>query len=712
MAERFGDFELLAPVSVDAAFESYRARGAPGAPEVLLHRARKDVLNQAGFRDTLTEDAQAAFALSHPNIARVVGTGEVDHRPYLVQEQVVGTPLSELMARARAGGAWPLTTARALELVRPLAHALAHAHGRTPRVVHREVSPRNVFVTPDGRVLLTDFGLSRARRRAGGALQDAYVSPEQAHGQALDARSDVFAVGLLLYELVCGRLPAEGTMGEVISRIGQGELDPPRAVRPDLGPVADVLARALAASPAERYESGAALAQALDALEAAPGPEPLGAWAQRLAQADPAAAATNVPPVPAAPVEHAAPVSAPEASVPAPPRRARGAAVTRDGRLRLALAGAAVAVVLAAGAVAFTLAAAPVGRTVPPGPAIPETFMTHVVTYPAGATVTLDGREVGRTPYAFTATRGMLYQLSVRNRANDYALDLQNVTLVEVDLAHQRVLRLERMGPKPPATQQAKRPPEPPRAEDPPKDPAPAPPEEVAYSAPTAPATFVLRKEHQVRVDEAPQLPETVGLVRELQAGWSSRVADTLMRAAVGRNEKPRAAGTRASGALQSLLLVRYPARIEVRTLGKVAVAAGPTPAWAFALTERAAERQYDQPPHFEFGGKSLNPASGSLVVVDASDRFEVESLEPGPWTLRLRRLEENGTVPSPVVAWVRRAEALDHAPLLDGTPLESDVVVLDPGFDYALTDAESVWFTLLTVTGVRATPVEVSLTR
>lgn len=210
-----------------------------------------------------TEEARAASALDHPNIETVHEIGETeDGRLYIVMAYYAGETLAERIGRGT------LAVDEALRVGTQVADALAAAHAGG--IVHRDVKPSNVILTPEGVPKLVDFGVAKAADHgltATGATPGtvAYMSPEQTRGEEVDARSDVWSAGVVLYEMLTGERPfaADGE-GATIYRIRNDEPRPVRELRPDVpGSVAAVVERCLARDPERRYRDGRALLEAL-----------------------------------------------------------------------------------------------------------------------------------------------------------------------------------------------------------------------------------------------------------------------------------------------------------------------------------------------------------------------------------------------------------------------------------------------------------------
>lgn len=236
---------------------------------VAIKILRPDLAKDPTFQARFRREAQSAAALNHPNIVAVYDTGEdvlTDPQgqdvvvPYIVMEYVDGMTLRQLLASGRR-----LLPERALEIAAGVLTALdyAHRHG----IVHRDIKPANVMLTRTGEVKVMDFGIARAINEAGQTMTSAsavmgtaqYLSPEQARGEVVDARSDLYSTGVLLYELLVGKPPFSGDSAVAIAYQHVSEMPtPPSQVDPGVSPEIDaVVLRALAKRADDRYQSAA-----------------------------------------------------------------------------------------------------------------------------------------------------------------------------------------------------------------------------------------------------------------------------------------------------------------------------------------------------------------------------------------------------------------------------------------------------------------------
>jgi eukaryotic-like serine/threonine-protein kinase len=244
--------------------EVHRGRDLRLGREVAVKVLRSDLARDPSFQVRFRREAQAAASLNHPAIVAVYDTGEdrssSGATPYIVMEYVEGDTLRDVLRREGV-----LSPERAMNFAADICNALDFSHRNG--IVHRDVKPGNVMVTPQGTVKVMDFGIARAVSDSAATMTSTaavigtaqYLSPEQARGESVDARSDVYSVGCLLYELVTGAPPFTGDSPVSVAYQHVRE-DPklPSSVNPAIPPELDaILLKALSKNPANRYQSAA-----------------------------------------------------------------------------------------------------------------------------------------------------------------------------------------------------------------------------------------------------------------------------------------------------------------------------------------------------------------------------------------------------------------------------------------------------------------------
>jgi serine/threonine-protein kinase len=243
--------------------------------QLVVKRLKPALAREKRLVDMFLDEARVSALFNHPHVVHVHDVGEDDGIPFIAMEYIRGEELNELCRRGLSVGAF-LPLEHAVELVRQAAlglgyvHALRDESGRGLEIVHCDVSPTNLLVTEDGFLQLIDFGIARSRGQRGrdehavpGKLS--YMSPEQARRQEVDHRSDIFSLGVVLYEITLGKRLFKGPAQEVVERLSRCDVKPPTFVRRDYpGMLESIVMRALEARPADRYASAFDMADELD----------------------------------------------------------------------------------------------------------------------------------------------------------------------------------------------------------------------------------------------------------------------------------------------------------------------------------------------------------------------------------------------------------------------------------------------------------------
>lgn len=537
-SNEFGQYTLLERIAVGGMAELWKARmkGVEGFQKtVAIKKILPHLTDSSDFVTMFIDEAKLAAQLNHNNIIHIYDLGKLGDDYYIAMEFVDGRDLRSILNTAREKNQ-ALPMGLALLVTSRLAAALDYAHrmkdfeGRPLGLVHRDVSPQNVLISFEGDIKLCDFGIVKAVSKASktqmGALKGKlqYMSPEQAWGRPVDARSDIFSLGSLLFEMLTGRrLFAGESEMSVLDAVREGRIQSPRDLDPRLPlEVNAVTLRALGKEPADRYQTAGDLQRELESILASLKPPPttheLAGYVRRLYGIEPRAeAATPATPAIAATaaIPAAVPPATPPSAAPAPSRPVEvareiepaRAAVAHDGALEPPAAGRgklwlAVAAVVAIAVVGWFFfgrtggapETAPAPEAETPSPA-PEA--APVETAPPAETAVATAATTPETAPPVDVAQAVGDEVKKREEElrRQYEAELER---------KQRELEASRAAATPPATAPEASP-EPAAAEPPPAQAAPAPePEPEPEPVAPAPAPVEARPAPTVATPPAP----------------------------------------------------------------------------------------------------------------------------------------------------------------------------------------------------------------
>ena len=266
---QFGRYELITQIAFGGMGEIYlaRSKGARGVEKrLVIKKILPYLASEDEFVDKFVDEARIVTELTHGNIVPVFDMGEIEGEYYIAMEFIPGRDLRDVLKASKVVG-WRMPVTAAVFIVAEVCKGLSYAHnkkdpeGRSMDIIHRDVSPSNVLISTEGEVKLVDFGIAKATNKTTRSVTNqlqgkfCYMSPEQAAGKPLDPRSDLFSVGVLLYEVLTNVRPFEGSNDlESLDRIRTHDPPPPSELRPEVPPEIDaIVMRALHKDRGERY---------------------------------------------------------------------------------------------------------------------------------------------------------------------------------------------------------------------------------------------------------------------------------------------------------------------------------------------------------------------------------------------------------------------------------------------------------------------------
>jgi serine/threonine protein kinase len=276
MIDRYGDFELTKFLTAGGMADLYLAKSRRYQGQLVIKRLQSRYLEMPRMVEMFIDEGRIARALRHPNIVKIFDVGQVDGSYFIAMEYIAGRDLLSICRRGiEVGHALPRHLAAAISAQAAL--GLSHAHervderGRPLRVVHCDLSPGNIVVSWRGTAKIVDFGIARAALQLRAEDQNVagkynYMAPEQIRGEAIDARADLFALGVILYELTVGKPLFSGRPEQVMRLVLEEPILQPSQIRPDYPKaLEEVVMRALERDPARRTASARELHAGLEA---------------------------------------------------------------------------------------------------------------------------------------------------------------------------------------------------------------------------------------------------------------------------------------------------------------------------------------------------------------------------------------------------------------------------------------------------------------
>ena len=268
--KKFGKYQLLQKIAVGGMAELYRSkvtRDHGFEKLVAIKKILPHLTDQGNLVKAFIDEARLAAHLQHENIVQIYDFGSIEGEYFIAMEYLFGKDLRKLTDKARKT-AVPLGLENTLYIVSRIcagldySHNLKDLHGEPLNIIHRDINPQNIFLTYEGQVKIIDFGIAKAASHNSttheGLIKGklAYMSPEQATGNTIDHRSDIFSTGIIFYELLAGRRMFEGETMQVYSKVREASYEPLDKLLPDLpAGILEIVQGALAKDPDQRYQT-------------------------------------------------------------------------------------------------------------------------------------------------------------------------------------------------------------------------------------------------------------------------------------------------------------------------------------------------------------------------------------------------------------------------------------------------------------------------
>jgi serine/threonine protein kinase/Tfp pilus assembly protein PilF len=267
--KQFGKYQLLDKIAEGGMAELFRAKltGAQGFEKLIaIKRILPNLSGEENLLSAFIDEAKLAALLHHENIVQIYDFGSMDDQYFIAMEYLFGKDLRAISRTVRKKDQ-ELGLENILYIICRICAGLDYSHnlkdlyGKALSIIHRDINPQNILITYEGQVKIIDFGIAKAASHNTKTRENlikgklAYMSPEQANGQAIDHRSDIFSTGIILYELLADRRMFQGETMHVLSLVREAQYDPPEEVIPNLPPKLNtILRRALAKDPDERFQ--------------------------------------------------------------------------------------------------------------------------------------------------------------------------------------------------------------------------------------------------------------------------------------------------------------------------------------------------------------------------------------------------------------------------------------------------------------------------